>query len=588
MNTSLAEVIPCEGEAVQELNVGLALQAVPDFLGQQEATPPQGNVSVVPDPIEHNVVEANPMFINADHVPELAARRQAARETATRIMAQNSNLLHNGRTEQVPSAVDALGTARQVNAAKEKFGIDSPEHQEMFDGLVLDDERLIGEAATNEPEHFRRVRQEFNRDTRAHYAHGLSISTMTKNGLSPLCEPEEQDRRVEEYVVENGTLAPMGEIIAEVGLRGMVELLPVAVDPELPKVSVQVTTIEECADYAQKEYEINPKGSHSGYKAAMKGIAIGRAHFEDDSGDRESEHAIISGVYITHDIIQEVLAEEGVLEPDREYTKTQIIGTQLISVNGGGLMEFIQKLDEKAGARHGKNLLMGAEVADDDPKDYAKVMGEAGERRERLAPLAPELAKFQINLEEKGVDDRIAGAMVSKFLKTKLLAIAKNNPDLAESMFDKATAEGFAEVARLEAAGRHAEAGWLQADVERNAPEVSYCGAGCAEVGEVDALSPTGQLAASLGLRGEMVHNKVAACENCHEKQLVHDYQGNTVCVGCKSTKLNGHGVRHHTEEETVSKEKPALKPNKETTKKSGGETTLVLVPRQSKQSLAA
>jgi hypothetical protein len=270
------------------------------------------------------------------------------------------------------------------------------------------------------------------------------------------------------------------------------------------------------------------------------------------------------------------LIEDGVIEPGQELTVDEMLATQLISINGGDVMDFVRILDDKASEVHGINLFMGEAVPDNHPKDYGKFIEESVGQRSEFEPLSDQLADLQIDLTNKGADDQLAESLINHFLKTELLVLSKNNPELAEAIFDKATAEGFAKVARLEASGRHIEANWLQAHVEKNAPEVSYCsggGGGCKELESVNPLSLTGKLAVDLGLRGTMVHNTVAACTNCNEKQLHHDYHGNTVCVACKSTKLSGQSVQ-----DGKSKESSDPKAKEQTTQESAGEAPLILL----------
>lgn len=441
----------------------------------------------------------------------------------------------------MPAAVDPLGTAKAVVRVKRTFGAESPEFQEVFSGLVFDSGRLLGEAASkNKSEHFAPKEQEFDPKVQAYYSHGLPITDMLVNGLSPAAEPEEQDRRVNgEFVEEVGTYVPMGTIIAKEGLRGLVERLPLPIERELPTVSVEATTFSMCTDYAERDYEINPKGSHGGYRPAMKGIAIRQMHFEDDAGHREEEQVIISGIYITQDIIEDYMAEKGALEQGQRLTKTELLATQFISVNGGGLMEIVRELDEKASSIHGINLFMGEEVPADHPKDYTEFMAEAEERRKRLEPMPTQLANFLVDLEERGIDSQRAGTLVSDFLREKLLAVVKKNPELAEAMFDKATAEGFAEVARLEALGKHEEAWHHQRLVEENAPEVSYCGAGSCGLESVDASNPMLLEAKRLGLKGKLLHDKERACPRCTEKKICYGDNGKA-CTGCGYNDVGG------------------------------------------------
>lgn len=547
INEALAEASPAEVPASSRPDLRLIHSGFADSSMLQQDPDQRPNLYAVPDPIDAASAEAPATpFINADSIPELAAKRQSAREHAAEILGKNRHLLYNGGAEQVPTPVDALGTAQQVVEIKRQHGAASPEYGEAFTGLELDSERLLGEAATkNVSEHFEKATQVFQPETNEYFSHGLSISRMTENGLSPLGETEEQDRRVGEHVDEHGTSVPMGSMIASGGLQGMAERLQITAELDVPVVSsVETTTISECTDYAERDYAVNPKGAHAGYRPAIKGIAIRRNHFEDDSGDRQQEQVIISGIYITHDLIEKVLAEKGAIEQGQKLTKTELHASQFISVNDGSVMEFVRELDERASEAHGKNLFMGEEVPADHPKDYYEFIEEARERKERLAPMPTQLAELLVDLEEQGIDSSAAEILVNKFLKEELLARAKNNPELAEAMFDKATAEGFKKVAHLEAQGRHNEARSLRLKVEQDAPEASYCGGGGCGTKEVDPASAA--MARQLGLTGtELMLNTEHACKNCNAMQLCHDELGNTACLSCESTKHRGGSVNN-------------------------------------------
>lgn len=463
MRSNLAEVPQLEDSTFQEL----------------ESRP---HLYLVADPINQDSTETNlGRFVNAESIPELSIERQRAAQEATRILAQNRHLLHSGYAENVPEPIEVLGTARQVVGIKREKGIDSPEFEELYKGLLLDSERLIGEASSrNISEYFGLKAQTLQPATREYFSHGLSISNMTRNGLSPTAQPEEQPRRINEHVEENGTYVPIGMMIAEKGLRRVVEHLRLPVERDIPELSVEVTTISECTDSAIESYKVNPKGAHGGYRPAIEGVVIRRVHYaedKDDSGDREEEQAIISGLYITHDIIEKVVTQKGGIEQDQKLTKTEMQGSQFISVNNGSLMEFVRQLDEEASKVHDINIFMGEEVADDHPKDYYEFIEQAEERRKRLAPLPTQLTEFLITLEEEGIDSQTAEALTNQFLKDSLLTRAKNHPELAEAMFDSSTAEGFEKVARLNALGRVNEAQLLELEVRQNAPEPSYCGA---------------------------------------------------------------------------------------------------------------
>lgn len=526
------------------MQTNLALAEAAPTAEQSDIESP--HLYVVPDP--DSLAPINEVFISADAVPEIAFRRRRVAQEAQRILAYNSQLLHNGRASEVPAASDPLGTAEQVVEARDEFGVDSPEHRRTYKGAVLDNTRLSGEAITKNKKggsYFERVRRQFVSDDEGHSAHGLSISRMTRNGLSPLLGKEDQARRVNEHVEEDGTYVPIGSMIARHGLRDFVELLPIKIESEIPKLTVQVTTVSECSDEAIAEYVANPNGSHGGMRPGMKAIALRRTHFEDNSGDREDESLIIDGRFITHEVIQAFLVHEGVVESGKQLSKTEVLGTQLVSVNDGSILNFARRLDDFAGTWHGKRFFFGQEVPDDHPRNYGDAIDEAEVRDQQLGSLPVELTDFQIELVDKGTSGEVAEALINKLLKDKFMKVVKQNPELAAVVFDEATAKGLTHVAELEAQGRPEEARLYAQEVYDNAPDVSYCtGGNCPELENVDPHSGIDRLLEDLGLHGKKVRNKVAPCKNCGEKQLHHDYHGNTACTACKSTKLSGQAVR--------------------------------------------
>jgi hypothetical protein len=518
----------------------------------EELAPSRPHLHLVPNLIDQAPAETSQgLLINADHIPELSAERQRAAQEAARILGQNRHLLTTSAAEVVPTSVNALGTAQQVVETKRQFGENSPEYQEMFTGLVLDSERLLAEAySKNTSEYFGKILQNFDAPSGEYFSHGLSISRMVKNGLSPSAEPEEQGRRLNENVEETGTYEPIGRTIGSIGLQGMIDRLqPTLVDraseiaQDFRGTSIDVTTISECTDYALRDYKIDPKASHGGYAPAVEKFMIRRVHFSDDSGDRLEEQVAVPGKFITSDIIRGVLAEKDSQSELEGMDKTDLHGTQFVGIDSGEVIYLIKELDERASAEHGKNIFMGEEVPADHPKDYGEFMEDAEIRRQKLAPKPTELAEYLITLEENGANSRVAETLVDKFLKKTLLEVAKNHPELAEAMFDKETAKGFEEVARLKALGKDSEANSLQIEVEKNAPEASYCGAGGCGTEALDGAAA--QRARTLGLTGnDLMLNVEHACTNCSEMQLCHDEKGNTVCLACESTKLNGQSVK--------------------------------------------
>ena len=116
-----------------------------------------------------------------------------------------------------------------------------------------------------------------------------------------------------------------------------------------------------------------------------------------------------------------------------------------------------------------------------------------------------------------------------------LLEVVRKDPSQAEGVFDKATAQGFREVARLENLGRFEEARAVQTAVEKAAPAVSYCGAGSCGLEAVKSLSQEAGKAHSLGLGGELLHDTIRKCPNkdCKKKSVYYDSKGNKACISC-------------------------------------------------------
>jgi hypothetical protein len=511
----------------------------------QTAIMPRPALYAVEDRVDQTAPEAiTDRLVNADIVPELQFARLRAGQEAARILGENRQLLYEGEVDNVPRPVDAMGTVRQVVEAKREFGPDSPQYKEKFEGLMLDSERLLGEAYTiRTKEYFAKALQKRDRNTGEYFAHGLSVKRMVTNGLSPFLEETEEGFRRTNDFAEYGTHEAIGTAIGRIGIRGLVEKVANVRPSTTPKEEVleapalSVLSISECTDEAIEGYKLNPKGSHGGYGPATERMMIGGVSFTA-SGDLFEERVALSGLHIDHDVIIEVLVEEGVLAEGEKPTKTEIHAMQLLSVTGSSAMGLVKKLDHKAGERSGKKIFVGEEVGDDHNMDYDAFVEEAEVRRQKLAPIPYELATYLVTLEENGTDSRAAEGLVDAWLKRTLLEVAGKNPDLAEAMFDKETADGFREVARLKALGQDDEARWLQAQVERNAPEVSYCGAGSCGL-EAASLADAAK-ARGLGLNGDIIHDKERACPSCSALKVHYDLSGNKACTGCSYSTTSG------------------------------------------------
>ncbi|HSW37825.1 MAG TPA: hypothetical protein VLG37_05690 [Candidatus Saccharimonadales bacterium] len=464
-------------------------------------------------------------IVDANAIPELHAGRVMAAEKAGKILARNCELLAVKKTELVPIAVDVLGTGRRVVEAKRKYGVASPQYKELDTGLVLDCERVVGEAERKLTyEYFGDALQKRNQESGTYMANGVDLEETVTSGLSPLAKPEEQGRRVNDYVEEMGTYVSLGHIVKGLGSLAIGK-------------TVSAYTVSECLDSAKEDYKLNPKGSHGGYVPEIDKFMAREVEFAG-SGDRVERQLALSGVDITPKVIRTVLSEIGVIDGSQALTKTQLHSKQFVGKLPKGLTGFAQLLDREASKQSGKRIFMGEEVSEDHPMDYDAVPVEAEIRREKLAPKPRELADYVIMLVENGTDREVSEGLVNAYLKKMLLKVAKADPDKAEVMFDKATADGFRVVAVLQALGRDEEARRLQAEVERNAPEVSYCGAGSCGLESVIPNSPEAQKAKELGLKGDLLHDKERPCPSCSKMTVFYDSKGSKACVSCKSTEI--------------------------------------------------
>jgi hypothetical protein len=468
------------------------------------------------------------VLIDADTIPELQAARQQAAQQAGIILARNRQLLASGQPEAAPIEVDVLGTASRLVVAKDKYGVDSLQYKELDKGLELDCERVIGEAERKLTwEYFGDALQKQDKETGQYTAHGVPLSEVVTSGLTPHGKPEEQDRRVNEYVEEMGTYVGLGRMVKSLGGTAVSN-------------TISSYTISECTDFAIEDYAINPKGSHRGYVPEIKKFMTRDVTFDAETGNRVERQLALSGVYITRDVIMNVLAGFGAISEGQTLSKTELHGKQLIDPSSKGIVWFAEQLDKEASKQSGKRIFMGEAVAQDHPMNYESVPIEAEARRVKLAPKPRELADYLITLQENGTDKQVAEGLVNAYLKKMLLEVASSDPDKAEVMFDKATAEGFRAVAALQALGRDQDADWLRSEIEKNAPDVSYCGAGSCGLESVASNAAEALKAKALGLKGELLHDTERSCPGCNEKKIYYDKEGNKACTGCGLTHTKG------------------------------------------------
>jgi hypothetical protein len=479
------------------------------------------------EPIYQDTLEpCGPTCIDADAIPEIQFVRRRAAQEAAKVLGQNWQHLRDGEFSSVPKPVDVLGTARRVVGIKRLSG-NSTSYKTGFNGLLLDCERLFSESFRKLTwEYFPEALREFEPGSGQYFAHGIPIMDILQGGLSPIAEPEEQDRRINDSIHEHTYhTMPRVRAIGHLGLQGM----------------VSVINFSECTDWAINAYEADTKSSkkssYDGYVPEIRKLMIGSSRFVD-SGNRYDERIGVSGRYITHDVILAVLQAEGAPPAINGLTKSQLHGKQFIEKSGKGVIGIVELLDKKASDVSGENIFMGEPVGIDHAKDYSRIKGEAETRRHQLAIVPQSLANYLVGLVENGTDSWVADTLVENFVKEKLLHIAKDDPSLAAAMFDQETADGFAKVNYLESIGRAEEAEALLKKVRQNAPPASYCTAG--SCGLEAASSSDALKAKGLGLVGEeLIHDVERPCPSCHAMKVFYDSIGSKACTACGKSEIN-------------------------------------------------
>ncbi len=457
---------------------------------------------------------ANPAYLPVDAIPELASARLIARRDAYEIVEQNRQHLRDGDFKAVSIPVDALGTARRVTLNRHIYGEDSSQARESFEGLILDSERLLGEAARkNTYEYFRPTKQ--TRDTQSgdYLSHGQSISVMTEKGLTPVAEAEELERRINEYVEEATYKAIGGMVIDE---------------------SVTVRTISECTDWAIEAHRRNSKGGHGGYVPEIEKFMVRDVKFDPITHDRYEEQLGLSGIFINHEVITETLRRHNIQKEN--ISKTEVHSTQMLADND--LVDFVAELDEVASEVHGLDIFLGEVLTEGQTKDYNHVRQEAEGRRQNLAPKPKKLAEFIMGLELENTDEWVALGLVEARVKEMLFDIAGEDYSAASIIFDQQTAAGLQEVAYLRSNGLMEEAQTLLADVKTQAPAPGYCGAGSCGLESINQNSNEAKKMKELGLDSkDALRDTERHCRGCGKKEVVYDLKSNKkACLACNAT----------------------------------------------------
>jgi hypothetical protein len=287
-----------------------------------------------------------------------------------------------------------------------------------------------------------------------------------------------------------------------------------------------------------------------GYVPEIQKLMLRTMRIDDVTGDRIQTQVSLSGIYITHEIIQMALERVGVDAYGMD--KTQLHGAQILTYED--LMQFVSVLDEVASQEWCTPIFMGEPVDENVVKDYDAFKQEAILRQEGQHEFAAAVTDYVLGLAESGVDRFKAPAMVSDFVKRMLLNIAKDDltGEKAKQMFDEKTAQGLLAVKWLEIEGKYGEAfEALQAVAER-APGGGSCGDGsCGLVGmnpfSGDGLSELKKLDINQGwlkAKGyedgdDVVGDTVRACTKCRQKSVVYIFSGKKVTKACANGKCD-------------------------------------------------
>ncbi|MDL2341626.1 MAG: hypothetical protein QFB87_00920 [Patescibacteria group bacterium] len=467
-------------------------------------------------------------YYPVEQSPFLAAVRTEARAEAYDIIEQRREQLRNADYAAVPLPVDALSSAQAVVEAQIFYGPASPEAADRYHGLQLDCLRLLAEATRkNTYEYFPPLQQKLDAATGDYQSYGFSIMAMTEAGLSPIAEPEELERRVNERV-EEVTYRAIGQL-ALLGQSLQPEQTSAVTHPQRRRIR----TISECPDWAIEAQARSPKAGTGGYVPEIEKFMVRDVSFDPVTGDRYEEQVGLPGLLITGDIIRTVLQAKGVAKAE-SLSKTELQALQLEADDS--LLEFVALLDATASHEAEQPVFMG-EPAVADP-DYRSLPAAAAERQTQLESLATELANDLLGLERLATDRWAATAIVEARVKAILFSLAEADNSRAATMFDAATARGLQEVSWLRSLGEADLAADRLQQVETAAPSVSYCGAGSCGLEKADVTGGQADTMKEMGLdSSSSLKDTERRCPRCSKKEIVYDLKKKLkACTGCKST----------------------------------------------------
>lgn len=471
------------------------------------------------------IIAHSGLLVDADTLPELQQARAEGMQEAQAVLENNRNLALQGLDSPLPH--DVVGESEQLAQIARTKGKRSAEYVDRHEGLKVSARTLIAEVtSTYRRRLFPRLTQQLNSDGKYEF-HGSEVLNVTRNGLSALTGYlEEEQRSTNDHAKEVVNHAiPRIQKLGSLGLQGALHTIEIA----------------ECPDWVIQAYKEGDTGAYAGYVPAIKKMMLQGMRFNED-GTREQEMLALPGTHITHDVILRVLEKLGGINEGDQLNKTEVHGKQFIDIHELGVLGFAAKLDEVASEQSGKNIFLGEVVPDDYIKDYQQAVIEATQQEEANKHLVAPLTQLLINLEANGTDKIANEHILEAHINDALWEEVLENPDRAEEIFGKETADRLRKAAELEKQGLHKEANELRILAEKEAPPSTYCGGGSCGLETVAEGTPDAIVARRMGLRGRKLRkDKERACKACSNFGLVYDADnGDTACVDCGSSKIGG------------------------------------------------
>lgn len=488
--------------------------------------------------------QAEQTWVSAAALASVAAARVVGRTQGETLLEARRRNLRDGEYDQVPEAVDPLSEARRVHEAEKLYGKNSPEHRRTQAAFDVSCERLTAEAwRVFTWEYFPELEQQYD-EPRDEYMFGdRSLSDMVDDGVTPLADPEEGENRLIEKVEETTYVAlrKVGAVALQSALAGVAQKRP----------EMNVVTVSECNDSAIEAYKEDvaagrkPAVSYGGHVPKIEKFMIRGVRYGAHTTSRYQEQLALSGEHITHDVIVQAIRVVRAIGAGQHLTKAEVRATQMINMNGEGVLSFAALLDHLASQATGKRIFLGEIIPEDQPKDYANIPFIAEERQQKQKDASREISAYIAQLEQRGTDPVVAGKLIDLFVRKVLYKSVKHNPAEALQVYDdEETLDKIKDYNAALAVGDQAKADLIDQDIQANLPPAVFCGAGSCDLEGVDPTSIDGAAALRLGLKAknsdQLLHFKKGVCVGCKKKGIYFDTAGNKACTGCGEAEING------------------------------------------------